>query len=351
MREFPCRQCGAKVDYAPGTTVLRCPYCNTENEIAQDQPPVEELDFASALASLERAALHDNVRLIKCGSCAAEVSLKPNVTSLSCPFCGTNIVSQPVAASRVHPNAILPFKVDRPTADGAFRSWIKGRWFAPNKLKRQALLDQSLAGVYMPAWTYDCDAETAYTGQRGDAYYVSVGSGKNRRMERRIRWSFASGVVSNRFDDVLVLASNSLPTEKARALEPWDTKAVVPYADDYLAGFHAESYTLDLASGFDVAKTVMAPTIDATIRADIGGDEQRITTKRTRYSEVRFKHLLLPVWVSAYRYQGKVFRFLVNARTGEVQGERPYSAVKIALAVVAGLIALGGIIALIASQR
>ena len=57
-----------------------------------------------------------------------------------------------------------------------------------------------------------------------------------------------------------------------------------------------------------------------------------------------FKHVLLPVWLAAYRYRGKSFRFVVNGRTGAVEGERPYSAVKIAIAVVIGLI-LAGIIA------
>jgi hypothetical protein len=44
--------------------------------------------------------------------------------------------------------------------------------------------------------------------------------------------------------------------------------------------------------------------------------------------------------VSAYRYNNKVFQFLINARTGEVQGQRPYSALKITLAVIGGLIVL-----------
>ena len=49
----------------------------------------------------------------------------------------------------------------------------------------------------------------------------------------------------------------------------------------------------------------------------------------TQYFDVTFKHLLLPIWISAYRFGGRTFRFLVNARTGEVQGERPYSPLKI----------------------
>jgi len=74
------------------------------------------------------------------------------------------------------------------------------------------------------------------------------------------------------------------------------------------------------------------------VRNDIGGDEQRIDSLSTSYSETTFKHLLLPVYAGAYRYNGKLFQILVNGRTGEIQGDRPYSVWKIALLVVTILI-------------
>ena len=62
-----------------------------------------------------------------------------------------------------------------------------------------------------------------------------------------------------------------------------------------------------------------------------------------------FKHTLLPVWISAYRYHDRTFRFLVNARTGEVQGERPYSWIKITLFVML-ILAVVAIVAMISGQ-
>jgi hypothetical protein len=146
-----------------------------------------------------------------------------------------------------------------------------------------------------------------------------------------------SGEVFNRFDDVLVMASRSLPDKYARALEPWDLQNLQPYRDAYLSGFRAESYQINLPEGFELAKEIMADAIHATICRDIGGDHQRVTSVNTFYDRITFKHLLLPVWLSAYRYRGKTYRFLVNARTGEVQGERPYSWIKITLAILAAV--------------
>jgi len=83
---------------------------------------------------------------------------------------------------------------------------------------------------------------------------------------------------------------------------------------------------------------------------DIGGDEQRIEAVETAWSGETFKHILLPVWMSAYRYRGKVYHILINARTGELIGARPYSAWKITLTVLAILLLIG-IIVLIAATR
>ena len=88
---------------------------------------------------------------------------------------------------------------------------------------------------------------------------------------------------------------------------------------------------------------LMEKTLVRDIKFDIGGDEQRISSMTSSYSDITFKHVLLPVWLASYRWNNKAFRVVVNGRTGQVSGERPYSAWKIAFAVLAGLIVAGGI--------
>jgi hypothetical protein len=119
---------------------------------------------------------------------------------------------------------------------------------------------------------------------------------------------------------------------------------LVPYRDEYLSGFVAESYQIDLPEGFEIARSIMDGTIRQLVTRDIGGDEQRISSVNTSYDNITYKHTLLPLWISAYRYQERIYRFLVNARTGEVQGERPYSVVKIVLLILAILLVIIGIV-------
>lgn len=351
--EFKCHQCGAKLTYAPGTEALKCAYCEFENKIPTSEADIEELDFHYYLSQTQDGEITEEKLFIKCTSCGAESTSEANITAQNCPFCDSEIVTTAKSKKLLKPRSLLPFKITRKAAKQSYKDWLKGLWFAPNELKKKAKLNVAVSGVYVPHWTYDADTLSYYTGQRGIYYYVTetrTRTGSDGKREtytvqvRKTRWYPAAGTVTNDFDDVLVVASKSLPEKYTKELEPWDLHNLVSYKDDYLSGFKSESYQVDLEQGFELAKDIMDDQIRITIRHHIGGDEQRIFSVKTQHNNISFKHILLPVWLSAYRYKEKIYRFLVNARTGEVQGERPWSWIKIALAsiAVAGLIA-GGI--------
>ena len=348
-KRFPCKQCGAKLVFKPGIAALKCEYCGFENPIPQSEDEIHELDFRAYFAQLVESEETREAETVKCDACGAEVERPEHATAFECPFCGTDIVAQATSKKLIKPKSLLPFHVTRDQARTSFRTWLKGLWFAPNKLKQYARQDTRLNGMYVPHWTYDCNTTSHYRGERGDDYwetqtYTTTENGRavtKTRQVRKTRWTYVSGVVWDQFDDVLVVASESLPKKHIERLEPWDLQNLVPYSDEYLSGFRAESYQIDLVEGFTVAKDIMDETIRQSVRRDIGGDHQRIHSVRTQYDDITFKHILLPVWISAYRFNQQVYRFLVNARTGEVQGERPWSWIKIALFVLVILVVLG----------
>ncbi|MEM8731674.1 MAG: primosomal protein N' (replication factor Y) - superfamily II helicase, partial [Pseudomonadota bacterium] len=133
------------------------------------------------------------------------------------------------------------------------------------------------------------------------------------------------------------LGSQSLPKSYTDALQPWDLAALEPYQPHFLSGFRSEAYTIELKEAYTQARAEMDRVIERDVRFDIGGDRQRIHHIETRISDVTFKHILLPVWTAAYKYRGQSYRFVVNGRTGQVRGERPWSAIKILIAVLIGL--------------
>ena len=351
-KTFKCGQCGAQLQFEPGLHSLKCSYCGHENVIPQGEEDIRELDFH---AYLQEAGSHQELQerlTLKCQSCGAESTADANITAQQCPFCDASIISTAMSTKVIKPRSLLPFKIKDHEARQSYGLWIKGLWFAPGELRKRAATDFGIAGIYIPFWTYDAETLCFYTGQRGTYYYVtetrtvrnSQGKSVQQRVQvRKIRWSFTMGRVWNSFNDVLIPSTHSLPDKLARDLEPWDLDNLVPYKDEYLSGFKAESYQVGLEEGFEAAKAVMDAAIRTAICRDIGGDEQRILTAKTQHDKVTFKHVLLPVWLSAYRYKNKVYRFMVNARTGEVQGERPWSWPKIAAAATAAAVA-GGVI-------
>lgn len=335
--------------FVPGSHAQECPYCGHENPIPKSEEDIQELDFASFLTQQSETEQTDEHLTLKCNNCGAEATTEPNVTSQACPFCDSPIVATACSTRQIKPKSLLPFKITHDDSRTAFKNWLTGLWFAPNELKRNAMTDSKLAGMYVPYWTYDCDTTSFYRGQRGEHYwetqhYTTQENGKTVHKTRRVRktrWYPASGTVWNTFDDILVLASDSLPRKYTERLEPWDLENLVPYTDEYLSGFRAESYQVDLGNGFQRAQGPIDAVITQSIRRDIGGDEQRISSVKTRHDHITFKHILLPIWISAYRYRNQTYRFLINGRTGEVQGERPWSWCKILLTVAGAAAVIG----------
>lgn len=344
--DVSCANCGADLVYKPGTTHLVCEYCGSAFDIPAppDTTPEDaarENDLDTALANWRTSQPQGTAYVVSCASCGAQTSLDTNLFSDKCAFCGSPITVKPDARSVARPQSLLPFKLEKAAASASFKKWLSGLWFAPNDLPKTALQD-NFNGVYLPYWTFDAATHTSYTGQRGDDYYETRKvreNGETREVrERKTRWTFVSGQVRRTFDDILVTASKSLPGKYLNILEPWDLKSLVPYDNRYFSGYQAEVCQIDIHEGFDLAKEVMAGVIQGDIHAQIGGDHQRILDMRTIYDETTFKYVLLPVWLSVYRYGGKLYRFVVNARTGEVHGDRPWSVIKIILAILFALI-------------
>jgi hypothetical protein len=335
--------------FDPATGMMKCPFCGCTAPVpaagAAEKLPRHLLEECLATAHqgqlqpLTPAALE-----VHCEGCGGSVTFHPPEVAGSCPFCGMAIVAEPKAADPLlAPDAVLPAKVSQERAQAEVRQWLSTRWFAPNALKRMAR-QEAIHGVYLPFWSYDADTSSDYVGERGEHYweteYYTETDDQGHTVQRsrqvqRTNWYPAAGHVAQSFADILIAASRSVEEKKLNALQPWGLEALCRYEPAYLAGFKAQRYQVELSNGFEEAKGVMAPAIERSVCGDIGGDEQRVLSVDTRYANVTFQHLLLPVWIGAFRFQSKVYQVVVNASTGEVQGERPYSAWKISLLVLA----------------
>lgn len=360
IHRYPCPACGAKLTYEPRDGFLTCPYCGHKEQIPESADQIEEHSFEKYLQirpeQMEQLAA--NALEVQCQSCGALVTFTPPEVARRCDFCGVDIVAQPKSADPIlAPEAVLPFCITQSDADKGLREWLRTRWFAPNALKHFAQPD-AIHGIYLPFWTYDTNTTTFYTGERGDYYYTTQtyyekdSNGNQVERTRQIRqtsWRPVSGTVTRWFDDVLIAATTSLQQNRLDALEPWDLSELKPYDPAFLSGFKAQRYQVDLPQGFERVKEIAAVAIRADVKKDIAGDEQRIHEIKTSYSGITFKHLMLPVYAGAYRLNQKVYQIVVNGRTGEIQGDRPYSFWKITIFVATIVVILLFIILILAS--
>ena len=355
---FPCNNCGSDLRFDPQAGELTCDHCGNTQAIdgtGFQFQPIKELDFQAGLRTDLPGTEMQETRVTSCPNCAAQVEFEDGKHATECPFCATPVVSGTGLNRHIKPRGVLPFGFDETIARKSMTDWLGRLWFAPGGLQQYARKGRRMQGIYVPYWTFDADTRSSYRGEQGTVYYVTrtvVRDGRRVQQQvAKVRWRPKSGRVARFFDDVLVLASTSLPKTFTDALEPWDLSALEPYRPEFLAGFRAEAYTVELADGFEQARTYMDAIIARDVKFDIGGDRQRIHAIETAVRDVTFKHILLPVWLAAYKYRGKTYRFVVNGRTGRVQGERPYSAIKIAFAVVVGAVVAGAIGYLMAQNQ
>ncbi|MCX7553550.1 hypothetical protein OS175_06635 [Marinicella sp. S1101] len=355
---FKCNQCGSDLDYAIGLHSLRCVSCGEVDPI--EASPLDMYlahDYKSAISQIDYFDPQNVNHELKCENCGAQFMLPTNVHAEECPYCDLNVVV-PVALSRkLEPDGVIPFEIHQHQAETAFSQWLGGLWFAPSSLKRKAIQAQSILGSYMPMWAFDAQVYSTYSGQRGDNYTTTIRvptkvNGRTvmkRQTVVKIRWRNRSGKVHNSFDDVMTMGTQSLPVKFQNFLSEWDLYKTQEYNNKYLSGFRSELYQIGLPEAFNMAKEVMHRTIRTTVRRDIGGDHQRIHHIDSIYQQVGFKLLLAPMWISAFSYKGKTYRYVINGQNGKAHGERPYSMFKIIGAVLAVALA-AGLIYLLSNQ-
>jgi Zn finger protein HypA/HybF involved in hydrogenase expression len=335
-----CGSCGGNTVYDPMTRGLKCPFCGTEVEIEGTRENTTEHDYLDALDHADHSWSNEK-RVFKCDNCGAETLLDNDKVADFCTFCGSSHIAITEHDAGIKPALVLPFQISKEQAVEKFKTWIAKRYFAPSRLKKDYEL-QKISGAYIPYWTFDSDTKSSYTVKIGTYYYVTVTrtvhrDGKAQQVTeqvRKIRWRTQHGRYSEFFDDVLVKASRNVASGLIDKVEPFQLGGLLDYKTEYLSGFLAERYSIPLKEGWLSARSIIDQRIRNGILRKETGDEVRIVKVDTSYDGITFKHILLPLWISSFNFNNKVYRFLVNGQTGKVSGKAPVSIWKVTFIVL-----------------
>lgn len=324
--EFPCSKCGSEFHYSIEQKGLVCDHCGHFEPIrpvtSAEPAYLQENPVFGMVGSAQGQVEMAGTLAVKCGNCGSTTTRSVRQGTVQCPFCGTDLLVQAsFSVPVILPQGLVLFQVTETQARDAVARWWASGWFRPTDLPRQARI-QRLRGVYIPFWTFDDMLKVAWFEKD-----PATDSGES-KMEDRVL-----------VDDALVCGSYTLPEATTRGLEPFNTKAMVLYQPEYLAGWPAEVAQISLADASLKARERMSE--DALKRYPPGAEAMEEST-----AYMTFKHIMLPVWVGAYRYQGHVFHFAVNGQTARVSGAKPRSLALLfdALSVLFMLIPLAAIL-------
>ncbi len=325
--------------FSPKDGEMKCDFCDTIDPIEKGDSETREHDYYDGLDLEENQPQLSDDKEISCPKCGGSFTTQPHILSSHCHYCGTPTITKSIRS--ITPESLLPFILTQKEAKERLHRWIGSLWFAPTVFIKYFRGDEELQGLYIPHWSYDSSTHSIYNGERGDTYYVTVrqrvmvnGKEEFRNVqEARINWTPVDGSVSLAFDDIIIGGCETLPRALIESISPWNVGGLVHFDQRYLSGFEAEEYSTPLERGFEYAKDEMSRTIRNRIKSDIGGDEQRIHNVNTQYDDILYKNMLFPIWTATFKWKDKSYRYLINAQTGRVAGDRPYSVAKIAFLV------------------
>ncbi|WP_433666132.1 hypothetical protein ACQP06_20550 [Nocardia sp. CA-136227] len=359
-RTYPCSACGAQLVFDPAGQDLLCPSCGNRSPVTAPNVPVQARELGPAMAALrELQGQAAGPRVtgeweVKCQNCGGTTGFNGSLTATRCPYCATPIQRDDVhnAPARLPVDGVVPFLVGEKQARELVEKWVSKRWFAPSNFRKYRRIG-AFSSLYTAYFTYDADTASWYQGERGDDYQVRVGTDEDGDpiYETHTRWHSVAGEVGNEFADLPVLANENLNRDRIRSLEPWPVEQARAYSPEFVAGHLCRTYDKDAEESFPEAQQRIESAIESSVRADIGGDHQRIHELNTNWNWLAYKHVLLPIWLLTVVYMDKTYQVYINGLTGQVSGDRPWSKAKIIAAIVAVLAVIVAVVVAFAVAR
>ncbi len=330
---------------------MACGHCGFSEDYSRSNDQLIENPLNEAVLAAPMQVIEDiGKKVFDCQSCGSKFMVESDKVKVKCGFCGSdNVNVEAFEHQYIKPAGIIPFQISREKSEEGFKKWIKKGWFHPNKLKHLAVMDD-LHGIYIPFWTYDAMTDSSWVGEAGYHYYETQQIRVNGQMQtqqiQRTRWQSKSGQLKHFFDDILVVASHGLKQEDIDKIFPYKLDEVVNFDPKLMLGWEGEIYDVEVDEGYDSANRIMDRRLHDLCSMELGGDEQRGLHIQTRKYLKTFKHIILPLWISSYRYQNKLYHFTINGQTGKVGGKKPISPFKVAFAIITFILIIVGVVLL-----
>ncbi len=263
-----------------------------------------------------------------CDGCGASMSYDASARTLRCPFCGSTGLTKHQDGRSIAAQRIVRFTIDHSRASKILRAWLRRGFWRPGDLASTAELTK-VAAVYVPYWVFRARTHTYWTA---DTNRVPLGA--------RGDWLPLFGEHQGTYEGLLIGASGVLTPDETSALCPFDLAAAEPADAVDTDNMIVEQFNVHRKYARPLARKAVE-NLDreaCTVRVPGRARNVRVNVLMQGMSS---EPVLLPVWIMAYRYRDRLFRFLINGQTGRATGQAPISWKKVIVAAgIAGLAAV-----------
>jgi len=357
IKEYKCPNCGGAVKFDSASQSMKCPFCDTEFEIAALEEHQKDVsldtgdnfgwDAGEAGKEWDSSELNDLVGG-SCPSCGAELLGDKNTVAMICPNCGNTQIVMKRLDGALKPDFVIPFKLDKKDATDALSKFYNKKRLLPNCFKKGNRISE-VQGVYLPFWLFDAKTEAHI---RYKATKTRVWMDSNYRYVKTDFYSVVRDGSLN-FEKVPVDGSEKMDDAYMDAIEPFDYQQMKDFQTAFLSGYIAEKYDVDADTCKERAGKRMKASIETEFRKSVTGYQTVIAESSTvDVRDGKVSYSFFPVWVLNTKYKDKNFMFLMNGQTGLLVGRLPVDKGKFIkyLALITGIIG-GALTAVIQALR
>lgn len=351
LLEYKCPACDGALSFDSGLQKMKCPYCDTEFEVAALQEMDEVLrhegtsdyTWQSQPETLWSEDETQNLRSFVCNSCGGEIVGDENTAATRCPFCDNPVVMSGQFKGELRPDLVVPFQLDKEQAKAALKKHFGKKPLLPRLFTAQNRIE-SIQGIYVPFWLFDTDAEASI---RYKATRIHTWSDSNYIYTRTSYYSLLrAGRIG--FDNVPVDGSSKMSDELMESIEPYDLGKAVDFQTAYLAGYLADKYDVTADDSKPRANDRIRTSTEQAFAATTAGYASVIPVNTDiRLNGGRVRYALLPVWILTTRWKDKAFTFAMNGQTGKLVGNLPIDWKRFWMYVLSIGMSIGAVLSLI----
>lgn len=309
---YKCPNCGGELKFDPESQDFKCEYCLSE--FKEDE--IEKIPVSQAV-------------VYSCPSCGAEIITDETTAATICYYCHNPIVMAGRLSGKDEPDWVIPFSVDRESAERIFSDWMGKKRFLPKSFFSADQVEK-MTGVYFPYLLYSCKADgemkarcsRVRTWRAGNIEYRET---KQFHVEREGRM------------DISNLTRNALKKSDKTLVEsvlPFQMDGLKEFQMAYLSGFAAEKKDIEESDLTDQAEQEVREYMESSLRNSFTGyNSVSVENSEVKISEGKWQYALLPVWTFTYqdKRENKVYYFALNGQTGKTCGRLPVDKGKLTL--------------------